>query len=100
VPNVYEPLNLWIRSLFVIYSVLAQSGIVAYGAALLSTRVLPQWLGWTSIVFSLVGLSLLAFTGDAPPFMYYLMPIVMGILLLRRSRVPSEQDERQRYAFP
>ena len=90
VPTVYEPLNLWIRSLFVIYSVLAQSGIGAYGAALLATRVLPQWLGWTSIVFSLAGLSLLAFTGDAPPLMYYLMPMLMGILLLlRRSQVPG-----------
>jgi hypothetical protein len=59
-----------------------------------------RYAGWTSFVFSLVGPSLLAFTGDAPPFMYYLMPIVMGILLLRRSPVPSEQDERKKYAFP
>jgi len=101
VPTVYEPLKLWILSLFVIYSVLAQSGMVAYGAALLSTRVLPHWLGWTSIVFSLAGLSLLAFTGDAPPLMYYLMPMLMGILLgLQRSQVASEQDDRPVHASP
>lgn len=96
VPHVYEPLNLWIRFLFVIYGVLAQSGMVAYGAALLFPRVLPKWLGWTNIVFSLAGLSLLAFTGDAPPFLYYLMPIVMGILLLlRQDPLPTARHRQE-----
>jgi hypothetical protein len=36
-------------------------------------------------------------TSDVPPFLYYLLPMVMGILLLvRRGQVPSAQDEPQR----
>jgi hypothetical protein len=48
----------------------------------LSTLVLPHWVGWLAIVYGLAGLRLLGFTGDAPPFLHYLMPLLIGILLL------------------
>ncbi len=76
------PLILWTHALFVIYTVLAFSAMVAYGGAVLTTHVLPQWAGWTTIVYSLAGLGLLAFTDDAPPFLHHLMPLLVGILLL------------------
>ncbi len=91
---------LWTQALFVIYTLLAFSALVAYGGAMLSTRVLPQWMGWLAIAYGLAGLGLMGFTGDVPPFLYYLLPMVIGILLLRRSQVPSEQDEPQRPASP
>ncbi len=81
-PEFYVPLTLWTHALFVIYTVLAFSAMVAYGGAVLTTHVLPQWAGWTTIVYSLAGLGLLAFTGDAPPFLHHLMPLLIGILLL------------------
>ncbi len=81
-PEFYVPLTLWIHALFVIYTILAFSAMVAYGGAVLTTHVLPQWVGWTTIVYSLAGLGLLAFTSDAPPFLHHLMPLLMGILLL------------------
>ena len=64
---------------------------------MLSTRLLPRWMGWLAIVYGLAGLGLLGATSDVPPFLYYLLPMVMGILLLvRRDQVPSAQDEPSR----
>jgi len=82
IPEFYVPLTRWTGVLFVIYTVLAFSALAAYGAAVLSTGVLPHWVGWLAIVYGLAGLGLLGFTGDAPPFLHYLMPILIGILLL------------------
>jgi hypothetical protein len=63
----------------------------------LSTRLLPRWMGWLVIVYGLAGLGLLGATSDVPPFLYYLLPMVMGILLLvRRDQVPPAQDEPSR----
>lgn len=42
---------------------------------MLSTHVLPQWVGWVSIVYGLAGLGLVGFTGEAPPLLHYLMPL-------------------------
>jgi hypothetical protein len=38
-------LTRWTGVLFVIYTVLAFSALVAYGGAVLSTGVLPHWVG-------------------------------------------------------
>jgi hypothetical protein len=98
-PDYYVQLTLWTQPLFVLYTILAFSALAAYGGAILSTRVLPHWVGWLSIIYSLAGLVLAGFTaGNVPPFLHHLMPILMGVLLLqRRGQVPSEQDERQRH---
>ena len=57
---------------------------------MLSTGVLPHWVGWIALVYGLAGLGLFGFTGDSYPFMHHLLPILMGILLLlRRSQLPA-----------
>jgi hypothetical protein len=100
-PDYYVQLTLWTQPLFVIYTILAFSALAAYGGAILSTHVLPHWVGWFAIFYSLAGLLLAGFTaGNVPPFLHHLMPILIGfLLLLRRSQAPSEQDERQRHAY-
>jgi hypothetical protein len=82
IPAFYVPLTRWTGVLFVIYTVLAFSALAAYGAAVLSTPVLPPWVGWISMVYSLAGLGLFGITGDSYPFLHHLMPLVIGILLL------------------
>jgi hypothetical protein len=82
IPAFYVPLTRWTGVLFVIYTVLAFSALAAYGAAVLSTPVLPHWVGWISIVYGLAGLGAFGFTGDSYPFLHHLMPLVIGILLL------------------
>jgi hypothetical protein len=100
VPDFYVQLTLWTQPLFVIYTILAFSALAAYGGAILSTRVLPHWVGWLALVYALAGLVLAGCTaGNVPPFLHHLMPILIGVLLLlRRGQVPSEQDERPRHA--
>ncbi len=97
VPDSYVQLTLWTQPLFVIYTILAFSALAAYGGAVLSTRVLPHWIGWLAIIYSLAGLVLAGLAaGNVPPFLHHLVPILIGVLLLlRRSQVPSEQDERR-----
>lgn len=83
-PNYYLPFHEWARVLFVIYSILAFSALILYGGAMLSTHVLPHWVGWLAIVYGLAGLGLVEVTGDADPFFHLVLPLVIGILLLLR----------------
>ena len=94
-PDFYVPLTLWTHALFVIYTILAFSALAAYGAAMLSTRVLPHWVGWLAIVYGLAGLGLLGFTGDAPPLLHHLMPLLMGILLLRPDPLLTARQQQE-----
>lgn len=82
IPEVYEPLRLWLGVFFVIYTILSFSGLVMYGGAVVSTGLLPQWAGWVAIVYGLAGLGLFAITRDTPPFAHYVVPLMIGILLL------------------
>jgi len=89
-PVFYVPLTQWTDVLFVVYTILTFLAAAAYGGALLSTRLLPRWLGWVTIAYSLFFLGLTAAFGNAPPLLHHLLPIVMGILLLlRRYQVPA-----------
>jgi hypothetical protein len=83
IPDYYVPFTLWTQPLFVIATILAFAALAAYGAAILATRILPNWVGWVAMVYALAGLALTIFAaGNAPPFLHYLLPIVMGIALL------------------
>jgi hypothetical protein len=96
VPNYYLPFHQWTQALFVIYSILAFAALVAYAGAVLSTGVLPHWVGWIALVYGLAGLGLLGFTGRSYPLMHHLLPILMGILLLlRRSELPARSHREE-----
>ena len=86
-PPQFEPLNLWSESLLDVYMVLAYIAIALYGGGLLRAEVLPDWLGWTSVVVGI--LAALSFVIRLPLFIFlipagtYIMPLVIGIVLLR-----------------
>lgn len=82
IPELYTPLSMVTTVLFVIYTLLTFAGLIAYGGAVVSTNLIPHWVGWTAIVYGLAGLGLFGVMRDAPPFMHHLMPLVIGILLL------------------
>jgi hypothetical protein len=93
VPDYYLPLTMWTTALFRVYTVLAFSALALYGGALLVSRVLPRWLSWTALLYGLAGLGLFVFAQDIPPLVHYLLPLVMGILLLRRTKQLEHQRE-------
>ena len=88
-PPWFEPWSDWAGLLFGIYSVLAYLAIMAYGAALLQTRLLARWVGWTCLVF---GLLAAPFVG--PPLFIHVMPWFVGILLLKQG-TPVLEPQRQ-----
>lgn len=96
VPDYYEPLKLWATALFRIYTVFAFLALALYGRAVLSAWILPRWMGWTAIVYGLAGLGLFAYAQDIPPFLHYLLPSVMGsLLLLRRAQLPAARHQKE-----
>lgn len=90
IPALYIQLNSWMDALFGIYTALAFFAALAYGVALLVTRLLPRWLIWVTIVYNLALLVFFILAGGIPPFVHHLFPIVFGILLLlRRYQLPA-----------
>ena len=82
IPDVFTALSAWTWAMFVIFTILAFGGVMAFGGAILATNLLPHWLGWAAIIYSAMGLAILAITRDALPIMHHLMPLVFGIVLL------------------
>lgn len=95
-PAFYVPLREWTDALFAVYTILTFLAAMGFGGALVFTRLLPRWLGWVTIVYSLAGLGVFAAAHDMPPLFHYLLPFVMGILLLlRRSQLPAASHRKE-----
>jgi hypothetical protein len=82
VPALYQQLSLWEAAIFQVYTALTFFAALMYGMAIISTRILPGFLGWVIMVYSLAGATAFVILGDMPPFVHHLLPIVMGVLLL------------------
>lgn len=82
VPAYYEPLAQWGFALFYVYAVVGCLALAAYGGSLLQVALLPAWIGWATIAFSIVVLIQLLITGDTLPAFHYLPPLLVGIFLM------------------
>ncbi|MEO6066253.1 MAG: hypothetical protein ABIP49_10800 [Lysobacterales bacterium] len=82
VPAYYEPLAQWGFALFYVYAVVGFLALAAYGGSLLQVDLLPAWVGWATIVFSILILIQLLITGDTLPAFHYLPPLLIGIFLM------------------
>jgi len=82
VPAYYEPLAKWAFALFYIYAVAGFLALGAYGISLLLVDLLPTWIGWATLIFSIVILVQLLITGDTLPAFHYIPTLLIGILLL------------------
>ena len=76
-PNWYEPWRIWAGLGFGIYHVLAYLALMAYGIALLRTRILPRAAAWLCIAFAL-----LAVPWFGPPLFIHMVPWILGVLIL------------------
>ncbi len=83
-PPYYEPLARWGFALFYVYALAGFLALAAYGGSLLQAGLLPTWVAWGTILFSMATLALLLITGDTLPAFHYLPPLLIGILLLIR----------------
>jgi hypothetical protein len=77
--------------LVVIYVVTAFLAQAAIGGALLQSRLVAAWIGWATIVWNIAWL--IALPALSPrdiyfPILHHVMPLVIGIALLRLRRVP------------
>lgn len=82
IPDSYTAISQWTGALFTIFSFLCFGGVLLFGAAILATPLLPQWLGWVTLIYSLGGLILHTVTGDSLPILHHQMPALIGIVLL------------------
>jgi hypothetical protein len=97
IPDYYQALGLWSNVLFVVYTILAFVALICFGGAVLSTDVLPHWVGWLMIAYALAGLVLTLVTGgNVPPFLQHLVPILVGILLLLPPVPSTKGSSRER----
>ena len=64
------------------YTVFAFAGLATFGGAILRSSRLPQWLGWVAIGWGGLGLATFLVSGDAPPFLHYIVPVLIAVVLL------------------
>jgi hypothetical protein len=68
---------------FVVMSFVGQA---AFGAAMLQTRLLPGWLGWTTVIWNFAWLVLMLTARDPYyPFMHLQLPLLAGACSWRRA---------------
>lgn len=75
--------------LFAIYSVLTQAGLFLIGLFLLNT-VVPDWVAWMLMIASVALFILMVIFRDMPPFVYYLLTIIMAITMMVNLKALSQ----------
>jgi hypothetical protein len=75
----------WIYASIVVFIVLAFLGQAIFGAALLRTALVPAWVGWVAILWSLGWLVILPIARPKNmyyPWLHYVAPLLIGITLV------------------
>lgn len=67
---------------FISYTLLTQAGLVLVGVMLLGSS-LADWVGWMLIGGSSLCFVLFMVFKDVPPFVYYILTLITGIMLYR-----------------
>lgn len=81
----------WVAGVWRTAAVLIIAGIVGLGVALLVSRRLARWVGWTTLALAAVSAIIFAVLQDMPPVVVYLPVLPWGIALLLPS---SHADAR------
>jgi hypothetical protein len=69
--------------LFPTYTLITQAALVLFGIGLLQAGY-PAWLGWASIIYPLLLFTAYLAFRDMPPFTYYLLTLLVGIVMIGR----------------
>ena len=81
IPEIYEPLELWIGSSFRIAYWLQLAGAAGFGWGILRAGLLAPWVGWAVIVWSILWMAGYL-VGVGAPGILFIMPAVIGAVLL------------------
>lgn len=76
-----------VYSLVVVFIALIFLGEAVFGASILRTRLLPVWVGWVTIIWNLAWLVILPIARPQDmyyPWLFYVAPELIGIMLLIR----------------
>ena len=78
--------QIWSEYLIKLSVLLLLSSQAILGVSILQVEPLAQWLGWIMIVWGLGWLTILIRAKDPYyPMLYYFMPLIIGIFLLRQA---------------
>ncbi|MGD2047849.1 MAG: hypothetical protein PVH03_00040 [Chloroflexota bacterium] len=81
IPDVYEPLEVWIGSSFRIAYVLHLVALAGFGWGILRARLVAPRVGWVAIGWSIIWL-VGYLVGAGAPGILFIMPAVIGVALL------------------
>jgi len=67
---------------FIAYTLLTQVGLITFGILLLRAAI-PGWVGWVVIGGAILLFTVYLIVKDVPPFLYYILTLLMGIMMIR-----------------
>lgn len=82
-PEFYEPLRRWMNGpIQLAYMTFGFASMAGYGWAMLRTMVIPRWVGWATIGWSLAWLTVILVTQDSLPAVLFVPQLLIGVALL------------------
>ena len=96
VPALLAPTGDWANAMTAIYTALAFASIAMFGASILVTGLITRWIGWAAVAWGigwglLFVLAWLSAGGFDYPVLHHVIPLVIGVALLRKSAVFRQQ---------
>ena len=93
VPELFEPMREWVNgSVQLRYVTFVYASMAAYGWAFLRTGVLPRWIGWLTLGWSLAWLIVIFSTQDTLPATFVIVPLIIGVALLVYRESPKNHE--------
>ena len=93
VPEFFDPLREWVNGPVQLqYVTFVNASMAFYGWASLRTRVLPQWIGWSTLIWSMGWLILALVIQLTLPATYILLPLLLGVALIVHREGPRQQQ--------
>ncbi len=93
VPEFFDPLREWVNGPVQLrYVTFVNTSMAFYGWAFLRTGVLPRWIGWSTLIWSLGWLILAVVIQLTLPATYILLPLLLGVALIVHREGPQDRE--------